>query len=268
MPTTGTELPPKTNEARFISPVSEEPLLTPADLKELYLFGIPLTDKQKNVLSDRVFEFAIKASQEYFERKLDIIIKQTLLKQERQDYVINNYVNWGFLTTNKRPVWRIESIRLIYGNQKIFNVPNEWIQLDELVGEIHLIPTIGAFSTHLIGQGGLLLPLLTHRHDYVPGVFEMDYTVGWPDDKIPQDLLEVIGKRATNYILNIMGDILLGAGIANQSLSLSGLSQSIGTTQSAENSAYSARVRMYDKDIKDYLKDAKQIFGRMPVVVA
>jgi len=46
-----------------------------------------------------------------------------------------------------------------------------------------------------------------------------------------------------------MGDLILGAGIANQSISIDGLSQSIGTTQSAMYGGASARVESYRQDI-------------------
>jgi len=63
-------------------------------------------------------------------------------------------------------------------------------------------------------------------------------------------LVDYIGMNASIQIFNILGDIVLGAGIASISLSIEGLSQSIGTTSSAENSAYSARIRMYLEQLK------------------
>ena len=68
--------------------------------------------------------------------------------------------------------------------------------------------------------------------------------------KIPRDILDAIGKLASINVLNILGDIAIGAGVANQSIGIDGLSQSIGTTQSAENNALSARVRMYTEELK------------------
>ena len=78
---------------------------------------------------------------------------------------------------------------------------------------------------------------------------------------------DVIGKLASIGIFNIAGDIVLGqAAIANYSLSIDGLSQSIGTTMSAENSAYSARIRMYKDEIKDSLNRLRNYYRGVGVI--
>lgn len=59
----------------------------------------------------------------------------------------------------------------------------------------------------------------------------------------------------------MLGDIVLGtAGVANMSLSLDGLSQSIGTTASATAAAYSARIIQYMKEIKESLSQLKGVY--------
>ena len=58
------------------------------------------------------------------------------------------------------------------------------------------------------------------------------------------------------------------AGIANQSVSIDGVSQSIGTTQSAMFGGASARVEAYNKDLKEVLLPAlRQKFGGIRMVV-
>jgi hypothetical protein len=47
-----------------------------------------------------------------------------------------------------------------------------------------------------------------------------------------------------------MGDLVGGIAIASKSIGIDGLSQSINTTNSPENAGYSARLRMYEKEIK------------------
>jgi hypothetical protein len=77
-----------------------------------------------------------------------------------------------------------------------------------------------------------------------------DYTSGFAENKIPANIIDMLAMKAGIGVLNILGDILLGAGIAGYSIGVDGLSQSIQTTQSAENSAYSARIIQYRKQIK------------------
>lgn len=58
------------------------------------------------------------------------------------------------------------------------------------------------------------------------------------------------------------------AGIANQSVSIDGVSQSIGTTQSAMFGGASARVNEYTKDLTENLLPALRMrFGGLRMVV-
>ena len=80
-------------------------------------------------------------------------------------------------------------------------------------------------------------------------------TVSWSADTLPADLKHAIGvKGATLLLLHVAGDLILGAGIANQSLSVDGLSQSVGTTSSAMYSGYSSRVDMLEKQYTMLIK--------------
>ena len=58
------------------------------------------------------------------------------------------------------------------------------------------------------------------------------------------------------------------AGIASQSVSIDGLSQSIGTTQSAMFGGASARTESYTKDLKEQILPAlRQKFGGIRLIV-
>jgi hypothetical protein len=87
------------------------------------------------------------------------------------------------------------------------------------------------------------------HNNFVPNVFQVDYTAGFLPGKVPYDLVEVIAKTASFGPLNLFGDLLGGAGIASQSVSLDGLSQSINTTSSPMFSGYGARLSQYEKEI-------------------
>lgn len=62
-------------------------------------------------------------------------------------------------------------------------------------------------------------------------------------------------------------DLVLGAGIANQSVSIDGLSQSIGTTQSAMFGAASARCEEYRKDIELLVPVLRQKYQGIKMVI-
>ena len=64
----------------------------------------------------------------------------------------------------------------------------------------------------------------------------------------PSNLLHCIGLRAAMLPLDIAGDLIAGAGVANSSISVDGISQSIGTTSSPTNAGYGARVLQFAKE--------------------
>lgn len=67
---------------------------------------------------------------------------------------------------------------------------------------------------------------------------------------IPRDILDAMGKRAAIGVLDVAGDLIAGAGIANKSTGLDGVSQSVGTTSSATNAGYGARIIHYEQQLK------------------
>ena len=87
-------------------------------------------------------------------------------------------------------------------------------------------------------------------------------------NNLPAHLKELIYKKAVIGILQVWGDLILGAGIASSSISIDGLSQSIGTTQSAMFGGASARCEEYRKDIEALIPVLRQKYGgiRMTVV--
>ena len=67
-------------------------------------------------------------------------------------------------------------------------------------------------------------------------------------------LLDFIGLAASMLPLDTAGDLIIGAGISGQHISLDGLSQSIQTTSGVENSGYGARMKSYAKRMESIVK--------------
>ena len=84
---------------------------------------------------------------------------------------------------------------------------------------------------------------------------------------MPMDLINLTGKLATFGPLGIAGDLILGAGIAAQSIGVDGLSQSISSTSSATNAGYGARIIQYQKEIADSVKKLKLVYDEIRMVV-
>ena len=101
----------------------------------------------------------------------------------------------------------------------------------------------------------------------IPDYWDLQYITGFDLDNMPMDLINLIGKLATFGPLGIAGDLILGAGIAAQSLGVDGLSQSISSTSSATNAGYGARLVQYEREIKETVKRIKLIYDEIKSAV-
>lgn len=238
-------------------------------VKDNYLFGIDLSDANGNPLPEGLFVHYVNSAIDYLQNLLDITISETEFT-ERHDYIRNDYQNWGFIQLDHNPVKEIKRLTLMYGNQRSVEIPLDWIQLDKLTGQITLFPSAGSANSLIIGQTGMLFGFQS-QWSYAPQLWEVEYVAGLDekDKSIPIDLLrEAVYKRASQGILNVWGDLIIGAGIASQSVSIDGVSQSIGTTQSAMFGGASARVEEYRKDLNENLIPTLRMrFGGIRMVV-
>lgn len=127
---------------------------------------------------------------------------------------------WGYIVTQHKPVLAVHSIVFAYPtpDNKIFQIPNEWIRLDRTYGHIRLVPAAMAFSAPLSAfimqalGGGRAVPFML-RVRYRAGL--KDVQTEWPD------LVDTIKKMAVLRIINDLFPPQSG------SISADGLSQSI-----------------------------------------
>lgn len=229
-------------------------ILTVAELKEVFLFGLDLTDDAGNPFPDLMFEWGIRSAISTLERQLDIRIKPTVFTGERYDYIRRDYLNWTIIKLRESPVISVEGVRVTWpSGSTVIEFPAEWIQLRADVGQVNIVPTSGTLSQVLLTAGGSFLPLVASGRDFVPNILEVDFTAGFPEGQVPQEIRDVLGKMAAFAPLNVAGDLIVGAGIASKSISIDGLSQSINTTSSATNAGYGARLIQYGKEIQRVL---------------
>lgn len=255
--------------ASNIRPVSEELPVNANFVKQNFLFGVNLKDDDGNTMPDSVIDFYIAAATKWLERELDILLFPATIEDERHDYVYNDYIQYGFVKLFHYPVRAVSRVAMSFPlSTEVLVFDPEWYRTESVSGQVNLIPTSGTLSAILMGQGGSFLPLVYSGTDYIPHVITVDYEAGYPEDGIPADLLNLIGMKASIGPLNIAGDLIAGAGIANKSISLDGLSESIGTTSSATNAGYGARILQYEKQIKDTLATIRRNLKGIQMVVA
>ena len=223
------------------------PLITVEKLKETYLFGKTyFTNEVGEKISDETIQEFINYAVSLVEHDLDIAVMPRT-KVEFKDYNANDYMEWGYFTLNNYPVLEIESFRVVYMKnalefEQVLEIPAEWIRLDPESGIIRLIPSSRFPGRLAIGSGGAFFPELFNRSSMVPHMWEITYKHGFEPGCVPKLVNSVIGMLAAVSTLNVLGDLIIGAGVAAQAISMDGLSQSISATSSAENNGFSGAV--------------------------
>jgi hypothetical protein len=225
-------------------------LITVDELKKRYLFGIDITDENGNELPDSAFEDYIANAVSMLEHDLDISITPVMGHVENKDYRLNDYADWGYLMLNNYPVISIEKLEMVYFRdengepESLQEIPHNWIRLQGHDGMLRLIPNAKFPANLQVSATGNFFPEIL-RATMVPDLWRITYDYGFEDGKIPHLINQIVGYFAAIQALIVAGNLVIGAGIAAETLSIDSLSQTIQTTQSAENSSYSATIKEY-----------------------
>lgn len=90
-----------------------------------------------------------------------------------------------------------------------------------------------------------------------------DATISWIAHSVDPLLIKAIGLVAALAPLDIAGDLIAGAGIANFSVGVDGLSQSLATTASATSAGYGARIISYQTQLKGVMSQLRAKYKYM-----
>ena len=256
-------------KAANIRPITDELPVDAQFVKDTFLFGVNLNDDNGNELPDAAINFYIASAVTWLERELGIYINPVEITDERHDYYVRDYESYAFLKAFHYPIREVTKVAMRFplsSNEVVFDP--SWYRAESISGQINLIPEAGSLSTLMIGNGGSFLPLSYAGRGYMPHVMSIDYKAGFEEGEIPEDILNLIGMKASLGPLNIAGDLIAGAGIASKSISLDGLSESVSTTSSATNAGYGARIIQYEKQIKEAISLLRRSYKGIEFVVA
>jgi len=242
MPTLTYKIPSKKNAGLVMSP---------AELLEIYFFGISFGTEDGKQMSQEVIEFYIRSAQEEIENHLNLKLIMQII-DEKFDFLRDDFRNWGFLRMSYPVVFPHRLMGKIGEIQQI-EYPPEWLSSRVTNDGVYsknmfIVPAVGAPSTNIVVFSGVTPHLGLWINNKIPNYWQATYCTGFT--KMPTDMMNVIGKLAAINLFHIKGDLILGAGIASQSIGIDGLSQSISTTSSATNAGYGARIINYMNDLK------------------
>ena len=85
--------------------------------------------------------------------------------------------------------------------------------------------------------------------------------LNWKVHTVPEMIIKIICQIAALLPLDIAGNLIAGAGIASQILSVDGLMQEIHTTASATSSGYGSTVFSYQKQIKNAMETLRKKYS-------
>jgi len=182
----------------------------------------------------------------------DIKLKEHIV--EYHDYNMDDAMQYFYVQPRHYPVITVHSMKLKYGEQgaEILEFPSEYIQIKPGTndGLIQVLPRLGSAMTLSMDPGLAFFVGMFDSYS-APSMIELEYDAGLEGlpDELDADMTKVIGMLASIHLFNVWGDIIIAPGVANFSMGFDGISTSIGTTLSAENAAFSARVREYEREL-------------------
>lgn len=191
------------------------------------------------------------------------------LQVDRLDYHRSDFNAFAYLHTTMRPILSVKDLLLYYNNQDIMHIPDEWIKVTNRTGQLQVSPsvlmqglntTINPTVYPLINSPYGMTPSPFTQMEFAPQMLGVTYVAGMMphtgkdgvnyDWMIQPDMLSYIAKLGAVEILEKWSRNIVGAGIASYSVSVDGISTSLNTTASAENSAATAEVDQMVRDMK------------------
>jgi hypothetical protein len=260
---------------------SDTNLPTPSEVRNRWCFGLPLNKEDGGVMSDEDIMQFLRSAVSQVERELGIYLKPTVIMtnpdergleegvdfdvaEPAYDYSARAYQQYGFLQLRERPVQEIRSFKMILPNGNLIidftrdENTRKWIKLYKEAGQLNIVPYAGDPSIFMqMGGSSSGYPFMTGRiNSNLPQMFYVDYVAGYKLHGIPHDIRNAVAKIAAIDVLGIAGDATL-AGVASQSTSVDGFSESVSTTASATSATYNAHILQYQKEV-DALFSAKK----------
>lgn len=235
-----------------------------------FMFGIPLCTQNGVKISRNLFNDNLLAAQNMIEQELGIkLFKQNVAEQ--RDFQRNEFDNWGFLRCTY-PIRNVLKLEGFVGNTKQVAYPSEWVSIHNnstetnLIRNLYIVPS-GAYTANYgnIIYAGILPHIGFMNATYIPNYWFIEYETGF--DKIPADIVQIIGKSTAIQMLAIVGDVITGnIGVSSTSLSFDGLSQSKSYSGNGSSSTFGARIKQYQTEIVEDMKRLKGFYKGIPII--
>jgi hypothetical protein len=238
-------------------------VMSPSNLQNLYLAGIPLCYPNGGRVSQELIKQKLLSAQKFLENYLSIKFQKQIITEE-QDFNKQEFTSWGYIRT----VFPINVAKKLEGrinNITQITYPESWLSVKDSndstrFRNLHIIPnTQGSTeqNQYSVVYSGIAPTIGYFGSNNIPNYWRVTYCTGWDADDLPYDLLDAVGKIAAIQVLAITGDLIFGAGVGNQSISIDGISQTYSTTKGGGKGAFAGRIDQYKNELEQSLKDLK-----------
>lgn len=242
-------------------------VISPGELRENYLFGIPTCTTDGRKISASTIKQHISTAQKRIENLFSIKLNRQVVS-ESQDYNRQEWMVWGYVEFTY-PIAYPDDLTGWINSAKQVNYPSEWLSVKktEVVAmwrNLFVVPNSASKRGAVMTQNSLIYNGVTPHLGYfgksfIPNYWRLKYITGWRASEVPDDLVDLISKLAAINVLAIIGSYLYGVGIASFSVSLDGVSQSF-PLKSGRYGIFSDRIELYMQQINDMMENMKYIY--------
>ena len=240
-------------------------VLSATELREKYLFGIPVCTTDGRKMSASSIQNQITTAQKRIENLFSVKLNKQVIEESR-DFIREQFNAWGYVRA-MYPVAYIDAMKGYINEACQVIYPHEWLVIKRLESvatyrNIHLIPNSSSphgarMTQNSVIYNGISPHLGWFGQTYIPNYWRIKYVTGWDADEIPEDLLDMICKFAAINVLAAIGNYLYGVGLSNISVSLDGVSQSTPLTRGGKYGMFGDRIQLYMVDINSMMDTLK-----------
>lgn len=237
------------------------PMVTPSDMRRRTLFGIPLRSQfTGDEVDDSVLQEHIDQAISEVEHELDIYLTPVKFS-ERKDYNREmQFFSFGYVKMDHSPILSVDKYVLTFNNgnpttNPLVEVPLEFIHVQPQEGTVQLVPAYGVTISGFIASVYSGLGFHAFNSQVIsqwPGALVIDYTAGFPVDKVPALLVSLVEDIAAYKFLSTLGPVLFPYNSIG--VSIDGVSQSTGT---AGPQFLATRLQELEKSIQSEKQVAK-----------
>lgn len=249
---------------------NEDLFISPTELMEKYLFGIPTCTTDGRKIPTQSIKKQIQTSQKRIENLFSIKLSKQVIEESR-NFIRQEFNAWGYVRS-MYPVTYIHWLKGYINDLCQINYPKEWLSLKKTEGvavyrNVHLIPNSAksveggtTMSQHSIIYNGVSPHLGWFGQNYIPNYWRLKYITGWDAEDLPDDLADMVAKFAAINVLSIIGSYLYGVGLSSISISLDGVSQNTPLTKGGKYGMFSDRISLYQDDINQMMESLQYIY--------